>query len=210
MSRPPSRELALLAAWSISTALSCNNQSPAPLRAAVDGSQSDGLVRTRAAHPADGPVHPLLIENTELRILPRAANHRDYLLYIGLPPSFKEHPERRFPVLYVCDGYWDFNLINALYGNLRYDEVVPEYILVGLGYPDHVTGDEGDPRTRMKPDYERLRRWDLAPTIDEHARNPEEWGHAADFLAVAKKSLSSRSLRTTVARVTVSPGFSMN
>lgn len=139
--------------------------------------------------PARATIHRQVIDDTELRVLPRAANGRDYLLYIGLPRSFKDHPERRYPVLYLCDGYWDFNLVNGLYGNLLYDGVVPEYILVGFGYPDQTTGDERDPKTRTTPDYERLRRWDLSPVVDQNGRNPDEWGHASDFLTVVEREI---------------------
>jgi len=169
------------------SALSCRAAGPgaSTTAAAVDGPAA----APAGAVDAAAPVHRQVIDNTELRILPRAANGRSYLLYVGLPQSFKDHPERRYPVLYVCDGYWDFNLINGLYGNLLYDGSVPEYILVGLGYPDEITGDEANPRLRKTPDYERLRRWDLTPTVDERARNPEEWGHAADFLAVVEREI---------------------
>jgi predicted alpha/beta superfamily hydrolase len=139
--------------------------------------------------PAGAVIHRQVIDNTELRVLPRAANGRDYLLYIGLPQSFKAHPERRYPVLYLCDGYWDFNLVNAFYDNLLYDGAVPEYILVGIGYPDQTTGDERAPKARKTPDYERLRRWDLSPVVDQNGRNPDEWGHAGDFLMVVEREL---------------------
>jgi predicted alpha/beta superfamily hydrolase len=33
------------------------------------------------------------------------------------------------------DAYWDTPLLAAIYGNLRYDNRVPEFIMVGLSYP---------------------------------------------------------------------------
>jgi hypothetical protein len=56
--------------------------------------------------PPPLPRHTL--RNSELRSLPRAANGRDYLLYVALPYSYATEPGRRYPVLSVCDGYWDF------------------------------------------------------------------------------------------------------
>ena len=65
-----------------------------------------------------------------------------------MPDSYAANPERRYPILYVTDGYWDYKLLKSIVGGLVYDQVIPEIILVGIGYP-------GD-----APDYGRLRRWD--------------------------------------------------
>jgi predicted alpha/beta superfamily hydrolase len=112
-----------------------------------------------------------VIENTEIRELPPRPNGRAYQLYVALPGEYAEHPERRYPVLYLCDGYWDFALVNGFYGNLLYDKVVPSAILVGFGY-------QGD-----KPDYANLRRWDYTPAADPSAKPDQgESGHAAEFL----------------------------
>ena len=54
-------------------------------------------------------------------------------------------------VLYVTDGYWDFATLVASYGNLVYDRVVPEFIIVGLSYAG------------AQPDYDALRLADLSP-----------------------------------------------
>lgn len=110
------------------------------------------------------PRHPRhTLGNTELRALPRSANGREYLLYVALPYSYGSEPGRRYPVLYICDGYWDFTLLNGFYGNLRYDRVIPELMIVGIGY-------QGD-----KPDYENLRRYDYTPVPDPADR----WSDAA-------------------------------
>ena len=91
------------------------------------------------------------IPNTLLRPLRKNADGRSYQLHIHLPASFANEPKRRYPVLYVTDGYWDFATIVASYNNLAYDQVVPEFITVGLGY----AGDNLD--------YGTLRGWELSP-----------------------------------------------
>jgi predicted alpha/beta superfamily hydrolase len=146
-------------------------------RAAVAvGALLCGAACARAAHQEAKPHHTL--RNTELRTLPRAANGRDYLLYVALPYSYDAEPRRRYPVLYSCDGYWDFTLLNGFYGNLIYDKVIPELIIVGIGY-------QGE-----KPDYDALRLYDYTP-----APNPERdpagrvSGHAAEFLGVVEKEI---------------------
>ncbi len=128
---------------------------------------------------AHGPFPRQTVANSEVRVLPRAANGRMYQLYVGLPDSYEEKPERRYPVLYLCDGYWDFNLVKGLYGNLVVDKAIPEIIVVGIGYP-------GD-----RPDYGRLRRWDLTPVPATYpgASFDGPSGHAQDFLSVLEKEI---------------------
>ena len=100
------------------------------------------------------------------------------MLYVGLPYSYGTEPARRYPVLYLCDGYWDFTLVNGFYGNLIYDKAIPEAIIVGIGY-------QGE-----KPDYDTLRRIDYTPVPDpkKDAKGVTS-GHAAEFLGVLEKEI---------------------
>ncbi len=109
------------------------------------------------------PQH--VLANTEVRAIPDAAGRADQI-YVALPASYGREPSRRYPVVYLCDGYWDFVLVYGFTGNLLYDRVVPEFILVGLGY-------QGE-----SPDYERLRAHDYTP-VAEPGRDS---GHAAEYL----------------------------
>ena len=68
----------------------------------------------QAADPA--PAYPAhTVPNTQLRALPKNADGRTYQLHINLPESCGTDPKRRYPVLYVTDGYWDFATIVASY-----------------------------------------------------------------------------------------------
>jgi predicted alpha/beta superfamily hydrolase len=113
-----------------------------------------------------------VIPNSQIRILPPTEKGRHYQLYIGLPESYGRDPARRYPVVYVTDGYWDFPKITNMEGGLAYDRVVPEFITVGLGYAGSGL------------DYGDLRRWELSPA--PFGDNGERSGHAADFLATLK------------------------
>jgi uncharacterized protein len=108
-----------------------------------------GALQAQAQSPPAYPPHT--IGNSQLRALPKNADGRSYQLHIHLPGSFAKEPKRRYPVLYVTDGYWDFATVVASYNNLNYDKVVPEFIIVGLGY----AGDNLD--------YGELRGWELSP-----------------------------------------------
>jgi predicted alpha/beta superfamily hydrolase len=106
--------------------------------------------------PAPAAYPPYVVDNSELRSLHSKATGRDYLLYIAYPGSYKEHPERKYPVVYVTDGYWSFDKVNTLGGSLWYDKIVPEYILVGIGY----VGD--------KVDYNTERVYELSPSFQDY------------------------------------------
>jgi uncharacterized protein len=124
-----------------------------------------------AAEPS--PAYPAhTVPGTLLRALPKNADGRSYQLHIHLPASFTQEPKRRYPVLFVTDGYWDFSTIVASYNNLAYDKVVPEFITVGLGY----AGDNLDHGT--------LRRWELSPV----AIGPDS-GQADKFIAALEREI---------------------
>jgi uncharacterized protein len=128
----------------------------------------------RAADPA--PAYPAhTVPNTQLRALPKNADGRTYQLHVHLPASYGKEPNRRYPVLYVTDGYWDFATIVASYNNLAYDKVVPEFITVGLGY----AGDNLD--------YGAMRAWELSPVAVSPM--PGSSGQADKFLASIEKDI---------------------
>ena len=118
-----------------------------------------------AAQPAP-PPHT--IPGSQIRVLPPNEAGRHYQLHVGLPASYEKEPGRRYPVVYVTDGYWDFAKLTTIHGSLVYDRVVPEYITVGIGYAGE------------NPNYDVLRRWELSPVPfgDDGGGS----GHAADFL----------------------------
>jgi predicted alpha/beta superfamily hydrolase len=88
-----------------------------------------------------------------------------------LPASYRTDTNRRYPVLFVTDGYWDFPTLWVSYLNLAYDKTVPEALVVGIGYADEHSVDE----------YNRMRLWELSPVrvgsvLDRNS------GHAEEFL----------------------------
>lgn len=110
---------------------------------------------------------PHAIPNTQIRVITPAVNGRTYQLHVHLPGSYNSEPSKRYPVMLVTDGYWDFATVQASYNNLNYDKLVPEFILVGLGYAG-----EG-------LDYQKMREFDLLPVSNG---DPATTGHAAEFL----------------------------
>jgi predicted alpha/beta superfamily hydrolase len=138
------------------------------------------------AWSADKPALPgYVIPRSEVRTLPVNAAGRHYALFIGLPVSYATAPNKRYPVVYVTDGYWDFQKVTAIHGPLVYDKYAPEFITVGMGY----AGDNLD--------YGDLRRWELSPV--KFGTPLEASGHARDFLETIEKvfiPLIDREYRT--------------
>ncbi len=132
-------------------------------------------VASLSAQPATPTYPPHTIEGTELRVLPPTAQGRAYQLHVALPASYAKQPNKRYPVFFVTDAYWDFATIQSSSGGLVYDRVVPELIVVGLGYAGRDL------------DYDNLRRWELSPFPFGDAG--EASGHAADFLQTLEQTI---------------------
>lgn len=126
-------------------------------------------VRLTSADSTPSGFPPFAIARSELRDFPPNAAGRAYQLQIGLPASYATSPEKRYPVVFVTDGYWDFPRMFVAQGALVYDKVAPEFIIVGLGY------------AAANPGYDNfgaMRRWELSPVPSQ---NPDA-GHAAEFV----------------------------
>ena len=126
------------------------------------------------AWSADKPALPAYeIPRSEVRTLPVNAAGRHYALFIGLPVSYATEPDKRYPVVFVTDGYWDFQKLTAIHGPLVYDKYAPEFITVGMGYAGE------------NLNYGDLRRWELSPL--QFGTPLEASGHAKDFLDTIEK-----------------------
>lgn len=109
------------------------------------------------------------------RVALNSASGTAYELVVSLPASYKASPDKKYPVLYYTDAYWDAPLLSAIYLDLAFDGLIPEMIMVGLSY-------SGD-----KPDYPTLRRYDLTLSKDISDRRPSGGGDA--FLAFIKTAV---------------------
>lgn len=72
-----------------------------------------------ATAQSDHPPHT--IPGSQIRVLPPNEAGRHYQLHVGLPASYGKEPSRRYPVVYVTDGYWDFAKLTTIHGSLVYD-----------------------------------------------------------------------------------------
>ncbi len=133
------------------------------------------ILSATAALAADAPAHPPhAIANSQLRVLPVNAAGRHYQLHVGLPANYQRDADRRYPVVYVTDAYWDFEKFHAIRGGLTFDKVVPDFIIVGLGYAGE------------NLNYGSLRSWELSPV--QRDGNPNT-GHAEEFLKTIETAI---------------------
>lgn len=126
---------------------------------------------TRADEP---PYPPHTVPGSQLRVLSVSVPGRTYQLHVGLPASYAKSPDKKYPVVYVTDGYWDFEKLSTIRGSLVFDKVVPEFIVVGLGYAG------------KDLDYGALRLRELSPV--QVFNNPDS-GHAAEFLQTIEQEI---------------------
>ncbi len=113
------------------------------------------------------------ILGTQLLSIHSSIVNQDYDLYVNLPRNYSD-VTRKFPVIYLLDGQWDFPLVNGLYGGQYYDGFVPDVITVGVTW-----GGE-------HPNYDSLRTRDLTPTT---VKQIPQSGNAPKFLAFIKEEL---------------------
>ena len=123
---------------------------------------------------AQQTARQFVLDNTEIVPI-KSAVGRDYELVVILPASFKSNPNKKYPVLYFADAYWDTPLLAATYGNLIFDNLTPEFIMVGLSYPKGAN-------------YDKERRLDL--TFTQLPGEKETTGGARAFLNFIKQQVA--------------------
>jgi uncharacterized protein len=105
---------------------------------------------------AESTVYPPVpIAGAELRTLTSASTGRGYDLYIHKPADYDKNKDKKYPVLYLLDGQWDFKLLDSVVGGLVYDKWMPDIVVVGITY------------SGVHPDYDALRAMDYTPTPGE-------------------------------------------
>jgi hypothetical protein len=107
-------------------------------------------------------------------MLKSAATGRDNDLYIHLPSNYTQDATKKYPVLYILDGQWDFKLMDSVLGGLVYDKFVPDMILVGITYSGE------------NPDYDGLRAMDYTPSATPQVKGS---GNGPNFLKFLKTEL---------------------
>jgi predicted alpha/beta superfamily hydrolase len=100
------------------------------------------LLAINTSASADQVMRPFVLNNTQIVPIHSKVTGRDHELVVVLPASYASNPDKKYPVLYYLDAYWDTPLLASTYGNLIFDNLVPEFIMVGLSYPSTANYDQ--------------------------------------------------------------------
>jgi predicted alpha/beta superfamily hydrolase len=96
-----------------------------------------------------GNGQPYEVAGSEVWDVPDPVSGRNYQIFVALPPSYADSPERHYPVLYVTDADYGFPLIRQIGRRLNGNgPAIDDFILVGLSY---ARGDDG--MTSRRRDY---------------------------------------------------------
>jgi uncharacterized protein len=117
-------------------------------------------------------VRKFVIGNSEIRGVTSKITNQEYELIVAFPYSYESNKTKKYPVVYFCDGYWDFTLMTAIYGSQIYDKRMVECFLVGFSYKG------------QNIDYGPLRFHDYTPARDSFMN---AGGGAGEFLKVVEK-----------------------
>ena len=75
--------------------------------------------------------------DTQMHVMQTSdTRNQDYMLYVQLPTGYEDpsNRDKHYPVIYLLDPYWDFPVVAGARSGLVFDGIVPEYIVVGIGY----------------------------------------------------------------------------
>jgi predicted alpha/beta superfamily hydrolase len=99
-----------------------------------------------AVNGQDVHTSPAFYNHIYLRALPSNYD-QTYQLMISLPETYNESDTTRYPVLYLLDTEWNFGFVYDIYRELNTNKIVPDMIIVGIGYGSSVLG-RGNNRDR--------------------------------------------------------------
>lgn len=91
-------------------------------------------VRSLEAQPAWRPVVSQFPPGTESALVSSMITGRDYQVWVALPRGYSE-TTAPYPVLYALDANGQFGTVTEAARLLRFQELVPELVIVGVGYP---------------------------------------------------------------------------
>lgn len=118
----------------------------------------------------DTTVH---LPNTTRRTILSTTNGQDYQLYLYVPDNYASST-KKYPVLYVLDGQWNFATTLCLADGLYADGAIPKAIIVGITWSGEHTN------------YDSLREVAFTPAA---TKDIPHGGGAAAFLQDIQKSI---------------------
>jgi predicted alpha/beta superfamily hydrolase len=117
----------------------------------------------------------------------------DFQISVSFPFFYRQMPEARFPVLYVLDAWWTFGMATDIARVLSADQVIPQMLVVGVGYPggigEAVALRTRDMTLRKSEEVEEMIATEIAP-FGPHP--PLDSGGSDEFLRFLRDELIPR------------------
>ncbi len=124
------------------------------------------------------------IPNTEERVLDSKIMDYAYGVYVTLPSSYKDNPDKIYPTLYIIDGNQYFVFTGEPYSSLVWGNMVKEHIAISVAYPP------GQPNLRARDfraperaaDFVKFFQDELIPYVEDNYRTSKKdrtlFGHS--------------------------------
>lgn len=161
------KSIGMMTGLAFAAALAGCGESPRSDAAATD--QPATVQPASADAQAEG--RPYQIDETQVWSVPDPVSGRKYEVYVALPKSYADSPERSYPVLYVTDAPYAFPLIRAISRRVGDEEQgLEDFLIIGLSYA------EGD-----GPKYSRNRDYTPTPTTSAQAAKSGPYGEAEAY-----------------------------
>ena len=112
---------------------------------------------------------------------------QDYELYVSLPDGYNEKDTARYPVLYVLDGYFMFQVMQASNRALNQVGQIQNLIIVGIGYKG--VSDIMKSMENRTPDYTPTRDTAFENELNKDLKLNITSGRADKFLSALKKEI---------------------
>lgn len=102
--------------------------------------------RHEAKESAATVVTGVVLADTETQRVHDPAG-RDYPIWVALPAGYAEHPQKRYPVLYVTDALYSFPLVRSVRNLVgQQGQNIEDFILVGLPPQEGLTSKQSRSR----------------------------------------------------------------
>lgn len=92
---------------------------------------------------------PVTLPRTQTLTL-RSTDGVEYTLLVSVPREAQHDPTRRFPVIYLLDADYSFAVVRNVVEHLADRRGLPPAIIVGIGYPKGLEGEEWLRRYRLQ------------------------------------------------------------
>lgn len=163
------------------------------------GSSEERPAASGATAPVVHAAPPAVtLENTAAFQLTSTTTGRTYPIWVDVPASYAQNPERRYPVVFVTDGLYSFPLVRSIRNLLgQKGRNIEDFILVGLPPEQGKTSKES--RSRDYTPSNPL----LNPKADKQDYTAMHYGEAAayrDFIETQVFALIAREYRVDMQR----------